>query len=52
MFNAVGEAKYVYFYCLGVVLEVIVLTVILQAPPGPGPARHHHRSSIPLAVRE
>ena len=48
MFNAVGESKYLYFYVLGVVLEVIVLAVILRAawswpftttPSMPEPAR-------------
>jgi hypothetical protein len=31
MFNAVGESKYLYFYGLGVVLELIVLAVILRS---------------------
>jgi hypothetical protein len=31
IFNAVGESKYLLFYGLGVVLEVIVLAVILRA---------------------
>ena len=48
MFNAVGESKYLYFYVLGVVLEVIVLAVILRSawtwprttsPSMPEPAR-------------
>ena len=50
MFNAVGESKYVYFYGLGVVLEVIVLAVILRSawtwprttsPSMPEPAAPH-----------
>ena len=48
MFNAVGESEYLYFYVLGVVLELIVLAVILRAawtwprttsPSMPEPAR-------------
>ena len=50
MFNAVGESKYLYFYSLGVVLEVIVLAVILRSawtwprtksPSMPEPAAPH-----------
>ena len=53
MFNAVGESEYLYFYGLGVVLEVIVLAVILRSawtwprttsPSMPEPAaRRAHR---------
>jgi hypothetical protein len=31
IFNAVGESEYLYFYVLGIVLEVIVLAVILRS---------------------
>ena len=50
MFNAVGESEYLYFYALGVVLEVIVLAVILRSawtwprttsPSMPEPAAPH-----------
>ncbi len=30
VFNAVGESEYLYYYVLGIVLEVIVLAVILR----------------------
>ena len=49
-FNAVGESSYLYFYGLGVVLEVIVLAVILRSawtwprttsPSMPEPAAPH-----------
>ena len=48
VFNAVGESKYLLFYALGIVLEVIVIAVILRAawtwprttsPSMPEPAR-------------
>ena len=50
IFNAVGESKYLYFYALGIVLEVIVLAVILRSawtwprttsPSMPEPAAPH-----------
>ena len=50
MFNAVGESSYIYYYGLGVVLEVIVLAVILRSawtwprttsPSMPEPAAPH-----------
>ena len=50
MFNAVGESEYLFFYVLGVVLELIVLAVILRAawtwprttsPSMPEPAASH-----------
>jgi len=50
MFNAVGESEYLYYYLLGVVLEVMVLAVILRSawtwprttsPSMPEPAAPH-----------